>query len=151
MTSRIFIDANVQVYAAGRSHLLREPCVQVLSLVAQHPAGFVTSAEVCQELLHRYLALRQWKPLGYESFRSFASLMRGRVEPIYMEDVDAAAAMAEVNTGLSSRDLLHVAVMRRLGCTLIASADKRFDSVADIERLDPADVDRWRERVTTAP
>lgn len=43
---------------------------------------------------------------------------------------------------LSARDLLHVAVMLRVGSERIVKADKSFDRLAGegIERLDPAGV-----------
>lgn len=60
MPSPIFLDANVPIYAAGRPHALKEPCVEVLTRVAERPQAFITDAEVLQELLHRYLALGRW-------------------------------------------------------------------------------------------
>jgi len=41
------------------------------------------------------------------------------------------------------RDLVHLAVMRRAGCTHIVTADRGFDGLSGIQRLDPLDVDRW--------
>jgi predicted nucleic acid-binding protein len=73
MPSPIFLDANVPVYAAGRPHALKEPCLQVLALAAERPQAFLTDAEVLQELLHRYLALHLW-PQGKEVFDRFAML-----------------------------------------------------------------------------
>lgn len=147
MTSPIFIDANVPIYATGRPHPLKEPCKQVLVLVAQHPRAFVTSAEVMQELLHRYLALRAWSE-GKKSFADFAVVMQNQVEPIYGNDVEAAAAIADQYPGLSARDLLHVAVMRRLEINTIISADHDYERVDGLTRLDPADVPRISGRLT---
>ena len=50
-----FIDSNVPIYAAGREHLCREPCIRVLAAVNDNPQAFVTDAEVFQEILHHYL------------------------------------------------------------------------------------------------
>ena len=93
MTPTAFIDTNVPIYAAGRSHPLKEPSTQVLMLAADHPRAFVTDAEVMQELLHRYLALRLW-PQGREVFHRFTELMQGRVEAIEPADVERAAGLA---------------------------------------------------------
>jgi len=41
-------------------HPLKEPCKQVLHLAARYPGAFFTDAEVLQEMLHRYLALKRW-------------------------------------------------------------------------------------------
>src|SRR5713101_6689565 len=108
MTSPIFIDANIPMYAAGAEHALKNSCEQVLQLAADRPHAFVTDAEVLQELLHRYLAVRLW-PGGRVVIRGFARLMRGRIEPIYGDDSEAAASLVEAYPGMSARDLLHCA------------------------------------------
>jgi hypothetical protein len=136
----------VPVYAAGRAHPLKEPCAQVLLLAAEYPQAFVTDAEVLQELLHRYLALRLW-PQGREAFRRFSELMQGRVESVQAADVERAASLADTHSELSGRDLLHVSVMQRLGLRRIISADTGFDKLLDVERLDPAQLADWRDSV----
>lgn len=145
MISRIFIDANIPLYGGGRDHPLREPSLRVLRLAGRRPDVFVTSAEVLQEILHRYLALRYWQ-VGRQVFEGFAQLMDGRVEPVIANDVEQAATLVGTYR-VQARDLLHIAVMRRLGVTRVASADRGFDTVPDIERLDPADVDAWASTV----
>ena len=60
MSPPAFIDANVPIYAAGREHENREPCVRDLMMAAEHPQSFVTDVEVLQELLHCYVATGRW-------------------------------------------------------------------------------------------
>jgi predicted nucleic acid-binding protein len=69
------------------------------------------------------------------------------VEAIQAADVEAAATLADEHSELDARDLLHAAVMARLGSTQIVSADKGFDRIPQIERLDPAHVGVWRGMV----
>ncbi|MEX1255779.1 MAG: type II toxin-antitoxin system VapC family toxin [Dehalococcoidia bacterium] len=145
--TQAFLDANVAIYVAGRAHPLKEPCGKVVALVADQADAFVTDAKVLQELLHRYVGLRMWPDPGLAVFERFSKLMRRRVEPIQAVDVERAAALATQHPRLSARDLVHVAVMQRLGVTRVVSADRGFDQVADIQRLDPADVASWRESV----
>jgi predicted nucleic acid-binding protein len=76
--------------------------------------------------------------------RAFATLTAGRIAPVLDTDVAQAAALADDHPRLSARDLLHVAVMQRLGATHIASADRDFDAVPGIQRLDPAQLAVWR-------
>jgi hypothetical protein len=142
-----FLDANVPIFATGRAHPLKERCLDILALVGERPEAFLTDAEVLQELLHRYLALRMWPRPGLPIFERVVSLMRGRIEPIYGTDVEHAASLATEHPGLDARDLLHAAVMSRLGVTRIVSADAGFDQLQDFERLDPAHVDSWRELI----
>ena len=70
-------------------------------------------------------------------------MMRGRVSPVTIDDVLAAGQLANEHRGLSPRDLLHLAVMHRLGVTRIVAADAAFDRVPHIIGLDPA-ADRAR-------
>lgn len=146
MSPVAFIDANVPIYAAGRAHSLKKPCIRVLLLAAEQPQAFVTDANVLQELLHRYLSLQLW-PQGREVFVRFSELMEERIEAVQAHDVQAAAALADGHRELSARDLLHAAVMRRLGLRQIVSADTGFDRLPGVERLDPAQVAVWRHSV----
>ena len=146
MSPAAFIDANVPIYAAGRAHRLKEPCIQILLLAAERPEAFVTDAEVLQELLHRYLSLRLW-PLGREAFQRFSELMEERIEAVHAVDVQHAANLADAHQELGARDLLHAAVMQRLGLRRIISADTGFDRLPEVERLDPAQVEVWRDSV----
>ena len=147
MTSPILIDANIPVYAAGRPHDLNDPSARVLELAARRPSAFFTDAEVLQEILHRYCALKAW-PAARGRFAAFAALMRGRVEPMTALDVERAAVLADSQPRLSARDLIHVAVMQRVGTNRIVTADAGFDGVDSIERLDPMLVDEWAPTIT---
>lgn len=146
MSPAAFLDANVPIYAAGRPHSLKAPCAQILLLVAEHPQSFVTDAEVLQELLHRYLALRLW-PQGREVFRLFAELMQERIETVQAADVERAADLADAYPELGGSDLLHAAIMERLHVRRVISADTDFDRLPEVERLDPAQVRDWRHAV----
>jgi len=141
-----FLDTNVPIYAPGKAHPLKGPCFQVLLLAAEHPHIFMTDAEVLQELLHRYLALRIW-PQGHEVFGRFTELMQERIETVQAAGVERAAGLADVYYELGSRDLLHAAVMERLGLRHIIFADTDFDQLTDVERLVPAKRDLARFRV----
>ncbi|MBA2375179.1 MAG: type II toxin-antitoxin system VapC family toxin [Actinomycetota bacterium] len=139
------------MYAAGRDHPLKNPSVEILSRITDHPALFFTSAEVLQEIFHRYLSLGRLED-GRGILTRFAKLMRGRIEPIHGEDVERAASLAEnYAPALSARDLLHAVVMLRTGAERIASADGDFDimSAEGIVRLDPMDVEEWGGEISS--
>ena len=138
MPPATFIDANVPIYAAGREHPYREPCIRVLAAVNDNPEAFVTDAEVFQEIMHHYLRTER-RDAGQVVVESFAAMMQGRVSPVTIDDVLAAGHLAKEHRGLSSRDLLHLAVMHRLGVTRVITADTDFDRVPGIIRVDPAD------------
>ena len=146
MSPAAFIDANVPIYASGRDHPHRAPCARILRMVAAHPRSFVTDVEILQELMHRYLASGRWA-LGREVLQAFAEVMHDRIEPVYEEDIQLAATLADRHSGISARDLLHAAVMRRLGAERIISADTDFDQLSGVVRLDPAGVEDWTSSV----
>jgi predicted nucleic acid-binding protein len=142
----IFIDANVPIYATGRSHELKESCAQVILMADQRPELFWTDAEVLQELLHRFRTSDSWA-VNRARIESFAELMHGRVEPLTDDDVLHAASLVDRYSRLSARDLVHLAVIARLGITSIVSADSDFDIVPGLRRLDPRDVVTWRAEI----
>ncbi len=146
MSPAAFIDVNIPIYAAGRPHPLKAPCARILVLAAGYSANAVTNAEVLQELMHHYLAVRQWGQ-GAVAFRRFTQMLRDRIEPIYAGDVERAAELAATFPELGGRDLLHAAVMQRLGVAHIISADRGFDRLPGVQRLDPAELDRWQQLV----
>ena len=146
MNPAAFIDANVPIYASGREHPNKEPCAQILTMVAERPLSFVTDVEVLQELLHRYLALRRWI-LGGRVLRAFAEVMQDRIEPVYEDDIHVAGSLADSHPEVSARDLVHTAVMQRLGVDRIISSDADFDRLPGVTRLDPARVGDWRVSV----
>lgn len=149
MVAPIFLDANIPMYAAGRPHPLKKPCLDVLTLVAVHPDGFCTDAEVFQEILHRYRAQGRWQD-GQQLFTRFAALMQSRIETVTFADVEHAAALAATYPSLDARDLLHLAIMERVGSIRVVSADRGFDAVSHIHRLDPVNVASWRHLVEPA-
>ena len=142
MSPAVLIDANIPIYAAGREHPNKAPCARVMLMAAQHPRSFLTDSEVLQELLYRYLSSGRW-PLGRVVFQSFAEVMRDRVEPVYLEDVERAGNLADNYPEVSTRDLVHAAVMKRLGVDRIISADTDFDNLPGVIRLAPAGIEEW--------
>jgi predicted nucleic acid-binding protein len=134
------------MYVAGRPHRLKEPSRTVLELAADN-SQFFTDAEVLQELLHRYVSLRD-HPKAAAAVNEARLLMGGRIEPMLAEDVTRAAEMSNRYPGLSARDLVHAAIAIRAGATHIVSADSAFDVLTEIERLDPLRVEEWRAEVT---
>ncbi len=143
MTPVAFIDTNIPIYAAGQDHRYKEPCARIIRTIANSPTHFITDAEVLQELMHHYLRTNRWTA-GREIFRRFETLLQGRIEPTYPEDVSQAAQMADQRHQSNSRDLVHASVMRRYGTSLCISTDTDFDRIPGVRRLDPMYLDDWQ-------
>jgi predicted nucleic acid-binding protein len=119
----LFVDSNVPMYLVGDHHRNRD---LLEAFVRAHPdEEYVTSAEVYQEIVHRYVAIDRRQAIG-DCFRLLDSLVR-HVHPITRQDVDRAAAICSLQRRLSSRDGLHVAIMERFGVQRILTCDGDFE------------------------
>lgn len=123
------------MYAAGAAHAYRSPCQEALRRVVAGELDGVTNAEVHQEILYRYLALGL-DAKAREVSEDF-EVMVPRVLNISLDDVRVARRLSVAYPSLPGRDLLHVAVMLNNGVTRILSADRHFDAISEIERVDP--------------
>ncbi len=132
----IFVDANVPMYLVGRPHPHKlDAQVTVERLIARREA-MVTSSEVFQEIMHRYLSLDRRDRIGV-AFNALQEIADD-VFAVEMDDVLMASDVVNAHPGLAARDAVHVAVMRRRKIARILSFDGGFDEVAGIERLPAA-------------
>ena len=122
------------MYLVGAEHANKRRVIELIPQLLSARERFVTSAETFQEVLHRYLALHDRRHLSaaYEALEAMVSI----VAEITKEDVDGARAVSGHYPALSSRDCLHVAVMRRMSCERIWSYDTGFGAVASIQRIE---------------
>jgi hypothetical protein len=98
----------------------------------------VTSVEVVQELLHRFIAIRRveiGRQLASDAMDAFAPVL-----PISHALMRRVPDLAARYPQLAARDLVHVATCVHEGITEIVSPDRAFDQVAELRRLDPADL-----------
>lgn len=133
----VFVDTAVPMYAAGGDHPMRDPCLRILRLVRQGDLDGVTSAEVVQEISHRFLAVRRpdfARQLAIDVLDLFAPVL-----PITHAMMRRVPELAIRYPSLQARDLVHVATCIHEGITEIVSPDKAFDQVAEIRRIDPAE------------
>ncbi len=131
----ILIDANVFMYAAGADHKHKRPCVEYLQRVARAEVDAAVDAEVLQEILHRYRAIRRW-----DDGRRVYDLVR-RIVPVVLsidaDVLDAARALLDDLPELTARDALHAAVYFASGATELCSYDADFDMVPGLVRVEP--------------
>jgi uncharacterized protein len=115
------VDANVFVYAVGRSHPLRDTAQSHLRRRLAQGVPMAISAEVLQELLHVYLPVGRTQTLD-AALRLATDLTT--VWPVDASDILAARDLAVSEPGLGARDLLHLAVCRRYGASELLSFDR---------------------------
>ncbi len=129
----VFIDSNVPMYLIGAPHPHKETVRRMLESAIARGDRLVTDAEVFQEILHRYYAVR--RP---DAIQAAFDALHGVVDEVFaveLADVEQAKALVLTVTGLSARDAVHAAVMRRRGVTRLMSLDAGFDRVAGLERI----------------
>jgi len=132
---RAFLDTNIPMYAAGRDHPAKVPCVSLLRRIANGEIDAVIDAEVLQEILHRFSAIGRLED-GFRLFDEFERIVR-EVIPVEHRDVAEARAILERHPEMSSRDAIHVSIIRRHGIETVYSYDKHLDGIEGVTRLEP--------------
>lgn len=132
-----FLDVNVPMYAAGKEHPYKEASVWVLTEIANGRLEVVIDAEIIQEILYRFGALRQWQ-VGVQMAQNLLALVP-TVLPVTVEEMQTAVSLFAhyAPQGVKARDVVHTAVMHTHQLTHIISTDKHFDQIEGITRLDP--------------
>ena len=119
------------MYLVGAPHPNRNMLVEFLrSRLDDH---YVTSAEVYQEILHRYASINR-RAAVEDAFKLLDDLVVS-VFPITRADVDAAKEIAGEHPVLSARDCLHLAVMQEERIHRILTFDRGFSAFPHITLL----------------
>lgn len=121
------------MYLIGAAHPHKTDAQRLLERCIAIEQRLVTDAEVLREILHRYAAIG--RPDAIQP--AFDSLLGVTDEVFPVERIDAEKAKDVLlgSKGLSARDALHVAIMRRYGVSEILSFDTGFDGCPGIKRL----------------
>jgi hypothetical protein len=131
-----FIDSNVFFYAKILDREYGEACAKIISRIAEGRISAVTSALAIIELAN---ALSKYG-LNKEA-RDVVDAAFSLDIPIYEIDTsDVRSAMIIFDEfKISPYDCVHAAIMKRVGTINIISADKDFDKIKWIKRLNPKD------------
>ena len=121
------------MYLVGAPHPHKSDAQHLLERCIAQGERLVTDAEVFQEILHRYVAIRRRDAIQ-PAFDALAAVV-DEVFPIERRDVDRARHIVLGSPNVSARDAIHLAVMERRGATTILSFDRGFDGFPGIDRL----------------
>lgn len=130
-----FIDANIFMYSSGRDHLFKEPCAKIVKAISARKISAVTSTEVVQEILHRYLSLHK-REIAVGSAKSIITLLSPLL-PVTEDILVTSVKMIDKYPFLNARDALHLASMLEHNLTNILTTDTHFEEVEEINRYDP--------------
>ena len=93
----------------------------------------VTDAEVLQEILHRYVALRR-----HEAIEPAFHALLDMVDEVFVIDratVERAKSIVAGYSNLSARDAIHVATMQAHSISRVMSFDTGFDIIPGLARI----------------
>ncbi len=125
------------MYLVGARHPERD---RIAAFIRAHSSeSYVTSAEVYQEIVHRYVAIDRRRAIA-DAFALLDALVE-QVFDITGGHARRAHEIALQHRKLSGRDCLHLATMEAHSVTRILSADRAFELWPGIERL-PRDASR---------
>jgi predicted nucleic acid-binding protein len=139
-----FVDANVVLYSA-LAVSARDTCVRVLKAVAAGDADGRTSPAVLEEVWYvassRYGA--ELGDLAEAAARIFSPLL-----PVTEDALRHALSMPDSKLGTNDR--LHVGTCASHDIDVVLTADRAFDGIRGIRRVDPFDAGAV-ERLLAAP
>jgi predicted nucleic acid-binding protein len=129
----ILVDSNIPMYLVGAVHPNKDAAQRLLERAIRGDLRLVTDVEVLQEILHRYTAIRR-----VDAIQPALDSLLGVVDTVYpieMEDVEQAKTILLGRSGLSARDAIHAAIMKRYEIEVIMTFDVGFDRVPGIRRF----------------
>jgi len=129
----VFVDSNIPMYLVGSPHPHKADARRLMEGLISAGERLVTSAEVMQEIIHRYVAIQRRDAIQ-PAFEALLGVV-DEVYPVEQADVEAAKTLLDGIPSLSARDALHVAVIKRREVGRILSFDAGFDAVPGLVRL----------------
>ena len=120
----IFVDSNIPMYLVGADHPNKAGARRLLEQAVVENEPLATDAEVLQELLHRYAAIRRREAIA-PAWNAILGVV-DVIHPIELEDVSRAQRLVAAVATLSARDAIHLAVMQRRGINRILTFDTGF-------------------------
>ena len=129
----ILVDSNIPMYLVGAAHPNKEIARRLLEEAITAGETFCTDAEVLQEILHRYVAIRRREEID-PAFDALLGIV-DVVFPIERADVERACRVLRSAPTLSARDAIHVAVMLGRDVERILSFDAGLDGIPGIIRV----------------
>lgn len=129
----IFVDSSVPMYLVGAEHPHKHDATRLVERAVLNRERLVTDAEVFQEILHRYGAIRR-----LEAVQPAFDVLHRLVDDVVDVTVDVVEAAKQILLGgavTSPRDAVHLASMAQVGARRVMSFDRGFDGYPGVERL----------------
>ncbi len=139
MESSVFLDANIFMYAAGKPHPHKNPCLHILKDVEIRTLVSAVNTEILQELLYRYRHIG----IADKGIQLCKDILKYplKILPVMEADMRLAIDLFDQHrkNGVKPRDAIHAATMKNNRIVQILSADRDFDNFDFLNRIDPKD------------
>ncbi|MCL5771174.1 MAG: type II toxin-antitoxin system VapC family toxin [Actinobacteria bacterium] len=137
-------DTSIFMYARGKDHHYKKPCADLVLAFGdgsfeQKYGQPVVDSEIFQEILYRYSLIGQ-QDTAVSLLKDIYALGL-EILAIGKKEIEKMIELAAEykNENITPRDIVHAAVMITNDIKKIISADKDFDRIEEIQRIDPAD------------
>jgi uncharacterized protein len=130
---RVFLDTSVLLLAAGGDHAQRSACREIIAAMHRGEIDGHASVEAVQEYVHH--RRRRSVPTAVEEA---VSLRRMLTLHAFDEEILGEALKLMAFSSVGGRDAVHAATALRRGFDQILSADRDFEQVPGLRRLDPS-------------
>ncbi len=134
---RFLYDTNVFVYALGGPSPYREPCRTILEHASAGRLDGEASADMVQEFLHQRMRQVGDRALAVAAARRIRVLCR--LHDVQTSDLTLALWLFETHERVTARDATFAAVALNRGLDAILTADRDFDEIPGLDRIDPRD------------
>ena len=134
---RFLFDTNIFVYAKGRPHPLREPCLALLEALVRSDLHGEVSADLLQEFCHQRHRQTGDRARAAADARDLADIVT--VHDVTRADVHLGLDLYAASARLDPIDALFAATALRRGIDTIVTADRAFECVPGLRRIDPLD------------
>jgi predicted nucleic acid-binding protein len=121
------------MYLIGAPHPHKTDAQRLLEQLISRQERLVTDAEVFQEILHRYVAIRRRDAIQ-PAFDALNGVI-DEVFPIEKRDLDRAKDIVLGSAKISARDAIHIAIIDRYRIDAILSFDRGFDEYPGLKRV----------------
>jgi predicted nucleic acid-binding protein len=134
---RLLLDTNVFVYAMGRPHPLREPCIALLEGLVRGELHGEVSADLLQEFCHQRRRQTRDRARAAADARDLADIVT--VHDVTRADAHMGLDLYAKSARLDPIDAVFAATALRRGIDTIVSADRAFEGIPGLRRVDPLD------------
>jgi len=135
-----YIDANIFIYSTNPTDSRYSDCKTILEKIATSEIAALTSVETFEEIIHYG---QKNKVLEHTIYLCEKLLTTDLAVVPFPKDLlfpFLKIVKKYLKLKIDSRDLIHVISALENGTDTIISADRDFDKISEIKRIDPSDL-----------